>query len=239
MNWGTIQLDIAKRLLLGADAGAYVKDAADLLPALADDLETHFSSTIQEDGDLLFLADDEHANSDHWRPARREHVWQAYLRRYLSLRMGRVFFGREVQVGAQEFPDLVAVPLGGSSAGPEEVVIEIKLSDHAEVLTAIDSQLASRYLNGTTRRHGIYLTIYLEGAKKAGSRNLQAHGLKPTLEGYRTYLARKAAIASSGDTVVRAVVIDARHPPSSNRKRDAKKPATSKIRKRTLAKQDK
>ncbi len=205
-------LGTAKRLLLGPAAGRYVKSAADLLPALVADLETAFASAVQEDGELLFLAEDERQSVNRWRHPRREAVWQAYLRRYLSLRIGRVFFGREPQVGVQEFPDVVAVPLGGTSATAEEVVIEVKLSDNSEVLTALDSQLARRYLNATTRRHGIYLVIFLDGATKSGSVTLKAKYTSDGIESYRKHLDAEAAQRAPAGTEIRAVVIDGRHP---------------------------
>ena len=42
------------------------------------------------------------------------------------------------------------------------VAVEVKGSWHKEVLTAMQSQLADRYLNGMGRKHGIFLVVWFE-----------------------------------------------------------------------------
>lgn len=213
MTWGSIALDVAKRLLLGSRAGAYVKSADDVLHALVEDLTTSFATSVQEDGELLYLSSDESSpvGRELWRRPRREAVWQAYVRRFLALRVDRVFFGRELQVGAQEFPDLVAVPLGGATSPAEEVLIEVKLTDHDEVLTALKTQLVGRYMNGTSRRHGIYLVIFLAGSTRRGSQALRRAHKSDGVDSYRKQLAADAtALDATGR--IQAIVIDGRHP---------------------------
>jgi hypothetical protein len=231
MRWGEIPQKTASRILEAKKGERFVKDGDTLLAALVDELTHGLPAAIKEDGDVFFLLDGEGGNPTTHRVPRREHVWQAYVRRYLALRNGVVFFGREPQVGAREYLDLVAVPLGGATSPQEEVVIEIKLTDNADVLGSIQTQLATRYINPPHRRHGIYLVIYLDGETKCGARTLKPRVGAADIAGYRRYLDDEAARLSTSRITIRAVVIDGQQPlltkPSATNTSATAPPATT------------
>jgi hypothetical protein len=196
----------AVRLLEGRGAEYYVQSAEDLYKALEQDFRLKFADAVRDDGELFFLDKEERETTNGWRLARRECVWQAYTRRYLDLQMRRAYFGREPQISARDKPDIIGVALDGIKK--EEVVVEVKLTDNQEVLTALEDQLLGQYLNQTSRRHGIYLVIYLDGAENRGVRKLQAKSLKANLDGYRAFLeAERIRLAQANPHVRLAVVV--------------------------------
>jgi hypothetical protein len=87
-----------------------------------------------------------------------------------DLRLGGRIIGRELQVrqsvsgrGRGESVDLaVFAPIGTEveGAATASVTIEVKGCWHAEVNTAMKSQLVDRYLTGTGTTHGIYLVFW-------------------------------------------------------------------------------
>jgi len=196
--WGSLSLSDALQIL--DSKNAYTKNADDLLEALIDELSSGFADAVSEDGELLFVVEQVPVKP------RREVAWQAYLARYLRLRLPGAFFGREVHVRVDSDLDLIAVPLGDEEGAVGTVVIEVKLSDNPDVLTAVDTQL-SRYTGTKQRHHGIYLVVYLDGQKKAAALTLKAHGLNADIVGYRKFLEARARDAPS-DRRHRVVVID-------------------------------
>jgi hypothetical protein len=82
--------------------------------------------------------------------------------RFLRERLGErgVVVNREVEVQKGHATDLFVVAYVEDEEGRREiarVVVEVKSSWHSHIYKAMESQLADGYLDGRTRRHGVYL----------------------------------------------------------------------------------
>ena len=119
------------------------------------------------------LSDDRALRAQLWHRQRRDNAWVSHvplaetelsdwLRLDLERRLPRVALLREVQIQPRlsktgsDIPDLLAVAL--TTIGTAiSLVIEVKANWHRDATTAIDHQLAKRYLAGPHGRIGVYI----------------------------------------------------------------------------------
>lgn len=152
-----------------------------------------------------------------WKPKREEN-YSNRTKRHLSediLKKGLVV-NREVYMNptGQGFSEtdicISAVKLNAKSEKDDElkVIIEAKLCDHAELWTAMDKQLAKKYLKTGGVSHGIYLVSWFSDKD---SKNY-TDGTKKTLEEARHIFEEQARDLSKDGLVIRSYVMDTSMP---------------------------
>ncbi len=141
---------------------------------------------------------------------------------------GRVI-GRELEIrpnttgrGRGESVDIaVFAPVGAEveGAATTSVTIEVKGCWHADVKTAMKSQLADRYLTGTGTTHGIYLVFWFtaDDWDPSDSRRRRCTGDPQKLHDTLSKQAR--TLTANTHATVRSFVIDGSMPPAAGRAR--------------------
>ena len=90
------------------------------------------------------------------------------------------------------------------------VVIEVKQCAHREVETAIETQLAHRYLTGKGKTHGLYVVGWFAGERWPKKKRTRFQKLG--IENAQAFLNKKAGDLRSRDLTVASVVLDCRLP---------------------------
>lgn len=125
----------------------------DLVCAILDDIQKEIETGEIPVKDYLWIEVDKI-----WKP-RKENILQTLLadkiKNHPVIRNQQIVSGRELAVGGN-FPDIFITCIlpNGNLA---KVYIEIKQQLHAKLLTAINDQLANKYLSDPEARYGIYL----------------------------------------------------------------------------------
>lgn len=154
-----------------------------------------------------------------------------------DLKQRGVVLGREVQIHISQRTDIhvTAVTQCGQDQPFDnlEVIIEVKGSWNRELKTAMETQLAERYLNNTLCRHGLYLVAWFSTETPGGKKELH-----PGISGRQTledHLVRQAQQLSSEARTIKARVIDfsMKHP-SSNRRVSIQSAAHGNLHQRPL-----
>jgi hypothetical protein len=140
-----------------------------------------------------------------------------------DLLVGGRFVGRELQVrpsasgrGRGEDVDLVITATVGEHVQDAETVavrIEVKGCWNRDLDTAMDDQLAARYLHPGSQRHGIYVVgAYDAPAWAAADRRRGACRRRRVLEDRDRFARQAAEVSAQRGVQVRAVVLDVRLP---------------------------
>ena len=107
-----------------------------------------------------------------------------------------------------DFPDIYAISLKTDNASVR-LPIEVKGNWHRQVVTALRSQLADRYLSGDAGTEGIYVVGYYHGDKWAPTDKLRrAAATRRSIEKLRVELGAKAAAAAARGRTVHVRVLD-------------------------------
>lgn len=141
---------------------------------------------------------------------------------------GRVI-GRELEIrpnitgrGRGESVDIaVFAPVGTEveSAATASVTIEVKGCWHADVKTAMKSQLVDRYLTGTSITHGIYLVFWF-AAEDWEPQDYRRRRCTGDLQNLHDTLAEQARrLTAETHAIVRSFVVDGSLPPAEGRAR--------------------
>jgi hypothetical protein len=197
-------------LRLAADRSQrFVRDAADLQNVLIEtlqDLERELQGTDSAAPDLW----------DGNRPKPEEYI-SNWVKRHLKQQLPKrgVVFSREAQIHLREKTDLQvdAVVEASETVSAEivTVIVEVKGCWNRELLTAMKTQLADRYLSKNESRFGIYLAFWFEcDAWDAKDQRRQRRPWKRSLDELRTFFAAQAASLSG--SAIRSLVIDTRLP---------------------------
>ncbi len=143
--------------------------------------------------------------------------------RFLHQRLGPqgIVINREVEVQKGHATDLFVSVSAEDEEGKEEiagVVIEVKASWHNHLYAAMETQLALGYLDGHTRRHGVYLVGWYGGDRWFRLVPDHPHPKATRARRGGTALLRRrleeqAATLSVSDRTLAAVVVDASLPP--------------------------
>jgi hypothetical protein len=119
---------------------------------------------------------------------------------------------REVQVHLRDKTDiLVTAVMRGAGADADtavSVIAEVKGCWHPELKTAMESQLAERYLKDNECRHGLYLVAWFNPNEwdEEDSRRGQVHfGSRHDLD---DFLAKEAKRLSNDDRTIKSRVLD-------------------------------
>ena len=151
-----------------------------------------------------------------------ENTFSDYLKRYLDADLkGRgIILNREVEFRRGQGPgspgertDIkVEAVLTRASAGDTHVVtviIEVKGCWHAELYTAMETQLVGKYLSESPCTHGLYLVGWFNCAQWDPTDRKKRKAPKATMREVQDSLARQAADLSQGHGVsVRSLVLD-------------------------------
>lgn len=149
-----------------------------------------------------------------WVPSEETRVSQE-LKAELALRLrGRVAVVREVEIqpalgpdGADQ-PDLLTVALTTDSAALD-LPLEVKGNYHADVVSALTTQLAERYLTGPVGNEGIYVVAYFSQEMwDPADKHRRSHAAQRSLEDLRKALAEAARAASVRGKTVHVRVIE-------------------------------
>ncbi len=112
---------------------------------------------------------------------------------------------------------MVFAPIGTEveGAATASVTIEVKGCWHAEVKTAMKSQLVDRYLTGTRTTHGIYLVFWFaaDDWDPADSRSRRCKGDPQKLDDAFSEQAR--SLTAETHATVRSFVMDGSLPPAT------------------------
>lgn len=118
---------------------------------------------------------------------------------------GSIFINREPEFFSGEATDLLveaSLPDGKTAC----VVVEVKLCDHREVETSMETQLANRYLREKNLTHGIYFVGWF-GCSAWPKAKPKTRFQNRTLAGARNILNRRAASLSKDSLQIEAVVV--------------------------------
>jgi len=179
MNWALVRVEDVIQVLRDPSR-RLVHSSAAFLDAVMEVLET-IGEELPPHGELLWdripgkrpgkaapTGTDSEARPDVWRP-KPEAALCAYLAHELNLRMAgdRIAVNREVLIqpndayGAGDRTDILLEafpsPQHGPSATPVKLVVEVKGSWNADLMTSQDEQLVSRYLPEVGADAGIYI----------------------------------------------------------------------------------
>ena len=154
-----------------------------------------------------------------------ENHFSDWIKRQLELRLKarNIVAMREVQIrrgegggpmrGKGENTDIyVTASLQGPPAdrpSTARVIIETKGCWHPELETAMQSQLVDRYLRDNPCRHGIYLVGWFQYSQWDEMDNRRSKTPKKTIDEARLLFENQARGCSTGNLVIRAVVLNA------------------------------
>ncbi|QEL19854.1 NACHT domain-containing protein [Limnoglobus roseus] len=212
----TLFREADRRLVRGAaDLAAIILESLDRYKA---ELQGHTPSAFQL-WNVWATKGKDGKKSNKYRPKEENRVSDAialHLQRDLAGR--RVAVNREVEVrpaqggGAGERTDIHVVAWSAGRQDPVTVVIEVKGGWHAEVRTAMQTQLRDRYLADSRVTHGVYLVAWFccpqwdtDDDRHADHRNRVGDVLAVTRQDFVV----QASQLSQPPVLLRAVVLDA------------------------------
>ena len=152
-------------------------------------------------------------NTNDWTP-KEENLVSDHVARYLEMDLqGRgIIVNREVQIRRGEETDIHIVAIREKQDGSRDqvrVITEVKGCWHAEVKTAMETQLRDRYLRENQCGHGLYLVAWFLCDKwKDESRKKKTP--QWSLEEARTFFEDQARTLSRPGETLAAFVLDAR-----------------------------
>lgn len=152
------------------------------------------------------------------RPKREESI-SDYLKRFLDRDLAQfaIATNREVENMPGSKTDLLVQysRSSGATAGSSRlsVVTEVKAAWHDDVRTAIDKQLANRYLKDTEVTHGLYLVLWFNGDRWDSDDSRSKKAARRNLESLRTELTSKAETLSDEHRKVAVTLLDVSLPP--------------------------
>jgi hypothetical protein len=160
-----------------------------------------------------------------WRP-KGEVSLSDYIKRFLDRDLAQfaIVSNREVENVPLNRTDLLVQYIDDTAQVPEplrlEVVIEVKAGWHSDVRTAIENQLANRYLNDTNVNHGLYLVPWFNGDRWDPDDSRRGKAVRRDPTSLDNHLAKKATVLSDGHRLVDAMILDAslRPAPTENGK---------------------
>jgi hypothetical protein len=155
----------------------------------------------------------------HLRPKREESI-SDYLKRFLDRDLAHfaIATNREVENVPGSKTDLLVQYLysnGSPSVSSRlSIVIEVKAAWHSDVQTAIDKQLANRYLTDSAVNYGLYLVLWFNGDRWDPVDSRSGKAARRNLCSLSSELTRKAATLSDEYRKVAVVVLDTSLPPA-------------------------
>jgi hypothetical protein len=202
-------------LFLFTEGGTRLTDNDSLLRAIVASLRRFERSWKNRPPHLLWNKDrTEPLGEKELRDTLLDHLQQDLPRTLLLTREHTFFSDERSDIGVE------AVLSDGIRAS---VVIEVKQCGHPKVESAIDTQLANRYLTAKGRTHGLYVVGWFSGERwpKKKRTSFQNRGI----ENAQAFLDRKAGDLRSRDLTVASVVLDCRLPggPQTRRRRQERK----------------
>lgn len=141
-----------------------------------------------------------------------------YVRRFLDrdLRRCTIAANREVENKRDNETDILVQYIDRDDRGREvrrlAVVLEVKGNWHHEVLSAMESQLATRYLTHSETDRGLYLVAWFNCERWDPDHSARNTPAGHTLETLRSEMARQARSLTNDHRRVEAVVLDAALP---------------------------
>jgi hypothetical protein len=127
---------------------------------------------------------------------------------------GRVALFREVQIQpnlsatAGDFPDILALALRTRDGVDVTLPIEVKGSWHRQAVTALNTQLADRYLAGPAGSRGIYVVGHFSGDRWAAGDKRRKASAKRSLDRLRRDLDNQARKAAKNGKAIDVRVLD-------------------------------
>jgi hypothetical protein len=164
-----------------------------------------------------------HGTSILFRP-KREVSLSDYLKRFLDRDLSQfaIVTNREVENVPLNRTDLLvqSINKGDPAAAPWllQVVVEVKAAWHRDVRTAIENQLANRYLKNTDVNHGIYLVLWFDGEGWDPDDSRRGKAVRRDSKSLHEELARKADHLSSDHRAVEIILVDASLRPAPPKK---------------------
>lgn len=151
-----------------------------------------------------------------------------------DLRVGGRVIGRELQIranatgrGRGESSDVsVFAPIGTDVEGAvtASVTIEVKACWHADLKTAMKTQLVERYLTGTGTTHGVYLVFWF-AADNWDPKDSRRRRCTRDPQQLNDILAEQArTLTAETQAIVRSLVIDGSLPPTAGPARRIRRP---------------
>ena len=153
--------------------------------------------------------------SDSKRPCyvfKEETDFSDYVARYLGRQLRRTVIGREVEVEPGNKPDLRVSAFASGSSPDEEgavhIIVEVKGSWNNSLYTAMEEQLAGRYLATSDCRRGIFLVAWPHCERWHESDWRKSDSRRCGIDELRRKLNKQAAALSQRGRTVKAVVMD-------------------------------
>lgn len=214
--WRPWALDDFLRFLV-TDGGTRVIDNDSLLRAVVASLGRFERSWKDMPTQFLW-------NAARTKPLQEEQFRDTLLRHLREDLPRRLLLSREPQFFTSERGDIevkTVLPTGDVIS----IMIEVKQCGHREAETAIETQLAERYLIAKGRTHGLYVVGWFSGDRwpKTKRTRFQNRGI----ENARAELNKKARDLSNQGLCVAAVVLDCRIPGPATRKQRSKSKAVA------------
>jgi hypothetical protein len=133
-----------------------------------------------------------------------------YIARHVRMDLAErgVVVNREVEVRRGSKTDVRVEAISKDHQRSFSVTIEVKGCWHRELETAMETQLAKRYLAETNRRCGVYAVCWFSGERWTNLDSRKKKCSRHSLEGVRLLLAEPATLLRSSGFNISVVVLD-------------------------------
>jgi hypothetical protein len=184
-----------------------VRDEEELADAVWDALVDYQASIRGEGSRLLRLWNEPMATPKNEEAISREishELEQMLLSRGVSVTC-------EAKIREGQLADIyIACVLPGKNPRKLSLIIEVKGCWHADVMKALETQLAMRYLRNNLSRHGIYLVAWFKCDRWSGKDYRKRRTPAVTADELRTFLDGQAKdVNADCNSAIRAFVLDA------------------------------